>query len=177
MDKIYNTGLYKLDKVPEAEGLHLPRDLTPEFIMETLVLTIWISYKEEYLKDNIEIALLFTYNSPDIVISETIELSDTARIVLRSNYNHSNKKLLYNQIAISIWSDEIGKFKTYKDEENINKYLEEYNVIRQDVEVYREYAVYDTVVKTWIKANGGIYPLEWLKLKACTIDNTFSFEE
>lgn len=55
-------------------------------------------------------------------------------------------------------------------------YKEEY--LREDVQKYQEYAIYEVIVKTWTKAHRESYWLERWKLKRCkVVDNTFQFEE
>ena len=65
--------------------------------------------------------------------------------------------MIYEPVKVVKCSDKPEEIEHYKDEENINRYLDEYNLTREDIAEYQRYGLYDVVVKTWVDANGGNY--------------------
>jgi len=133
-----------------------------------------ISYKEEYLKENLRVKLFFPAEGDNIKIKSAKDISDKMVLIIYMTYDHKNQTLTYEPIYISYTQDEDGNTEYYEDAVNINRFLEECNVTKEDIAEYQEYILYDVVIKTWVDAHGGSYDearknMEALKL----IDQTY----
>ena len=172
LDKIYRYRLWGLNRVPEIEKVH---DIYEWESALEFFGVLWVEYDKTYLKDNVQIHIYFLSDEERdyIDINETVSLTDKVELHLNSSYDYSQKVWEYDSIYIV--EEKEGKSEHYTDEGSVNRYLQEYNITREEVMGYRKYALYDVVVRTWVEANGGIYWLEKLKLENCTVDNTFQF--
>lgn len=57
---------------------------------------------------------------------------------------------------------------------NINKFLDEYNISKENIAEYQEYMLYDIVIKTWVDTHGGSYDKAKENMEALTlVDNTY----
>ena len=98
------------------------------------------------------------------------------RMVLYANYNYVEKELEYTQIGISCKEGE--KYEIHTDAEYVNRYLEKFDITKEDIAEYYRYAIYDVILKTWAERYQRIYGLEKWKLEQCTlIDNGYQFKE
>jgi len=137
-----------------------------------------IPYKEEYLRENFEVELFFPAEGENIKVRSFIEISDRTLLIMHMSYDHKNQTIIYEPISISDTPGDINTNEHYYDAENINKFLEECDVIKEDITEYQEYILYDVVIKTWVDAHGGSYDGAREKMDALKlIDQTYEFSE
>jgi len=137
-----------------------------------------IPYKEEYLRKNFEVELFFPAEGEDIKVRSVIEISDTMLLLMNISYDHKNQTMVYEPISISDTPGDINTNEHYYDIENVNKFLEKYNVSKKDIAEYQEYILYDVVIKTWVDAHGGSYDEARKKMDSVQlIDQTYEFTE
>lgn len=172
MERICNAGTGKINRVTELEEYDSEEW---NMVLETFG-AMSIDYRKEMLKDNVEIHLLFFHSKEKVNVTTNVYLSDEILLNIYTEYDCEKEKLIYRPIEIVDVSAGAGNGIFYHDEESINQFLQECGVTRREVEKYQKYALYDVVVRTWIKANGGIGWLERMKLESCTVDNTFNFD-
>ncbi len=138
-----------------------------------------VIYDKEYLREDInEIRLNFGVSSNDVGVFVEVWLSkkDSIGMVLYANYNYVEKELEYTQIGISCKEGE--KYEIHTDAEYVNRYLEKFDITKEDIAEYYRYAIYDVILKTWAERYRRIYGLEKWKLEQCTlIDNGYQFKE
>lgn len=176
MDEMGVSQVYGANKVKEIDRFYPVWEW--EMALETFG-ALWVDYKEEYLKDDIEsIEIWFYDKKDDVSIISIIDLSEKDKVRLRIGMEYDSKKKKLQYEPIYILYGESGDAEVYEEEEKVNEYLNKYGVTREDVKAYQEYVVYDVVVKTWSKTYLKNYWVEKWKLKCCnTEDNTFQFPE
>ncbi len=176
MDEMGRWQVYGANAVPEIDGFYP----TWEWEMAVEMFgSLWIEYKEEYLRDDISSIQIWFYDkNDDVDIMSIISLSEIDKVRLRIGMEYDSKKKKLHYEPIYILHGESGDAEVYEEEEKVNEYLNKYGVTREDVKAYQEYVVYDVVVKTWSKTYLKNYWVEKWKLKCCnTEDNTFQFPE
>lgn len=176
MDEMGVSQVYGANKVKEIDRFYPVWEW--EMALETFG-ALWVDYKEEYLKDDIEsIEIWFYDKKDDVSIISIIDLSEKDKVRLRIGMEYDSKKKKLQYEPIYILYGESGDAEVYEEEEKVNEYLNKYGVTREDVKAYQEYIVYDVAVKTWSRRYLKYYWLEKWKLKLCdTVDNTFQFPE
>lgn len=175
LDEIAEQKIYGLVKIPEVVGVH---DAWEWYVGLMTFGALDVNYDETYLGDEFKkISLLFNAEDNDIGIYATIWISknDSLKMMLNANYDYTNKVLEYEPVEIVQGEGEDCKI--YTDSESIRQYMAQYNIAKEDVEDYYEYAIYDVIVRTWTKRYRQFYWLEKWKLERCTTDNSFAFEE
>ena len=180
MGRIYQAaearGFAPFNEVPELEGLEYD-DLAQFENFGGLS----IPYKEEYLEENREIKLFFPSEKKEIKIRVVIELSEKTEetfLLMCMTYNYEERFMTYEPISISDTPKETGEVTHYYDEENVNRYLKEFGITKEDIAEYQHYALYDVVVRTWVKTHGGDYDESKRSMeKVKTFDNTYEFTE
>ena len=134
-----------------------------------------IPYKEEYLKDDVSVSLIYPDEENRIEIWASIYLEDEAQLNLYFRYEYAEHKLIYVPIVIVV--SEGAESTHYKESEEIYALLELYNLTKKEIGEYQRYVLYDVVVGTWVNANGGNLEKEEEKVRKCTlVDNTFNFD-
>ena len=97
---------------------------------------------------------------------------------MRMTYDYEGRFITYEPISISDKPKETGKVTHYYDEKNVNMYLKEFGITKEDIEEYQHYALYDVVVRTWVKTHGGDYEEAKKRMERVKIfDNTYEFTE
>lgn len=136
-----------------------------------------VDYKEEYLQNNCEIKLVFPAEGEYIKVRMHITVSESVGINLESTYEYDSTLLTWEKMQV-VSKEEGQKYHHYVEDSEIEKYLTENGISKEDIRRYQEYMLYDVAVRTWVNANGGNYEREVEKLKRCkTVDNTFQYEE
>lgn len=176
-DRIYRNlsmGIFQpFQNVLELEWVNYD-DLVEEF--ENFG-SLSISYKEEYLEDNVAVSLDFPNKKNEIKITSSIQLDEQVSIIIHINYEYSSHILTYETIEVVDWIAEY-KLIRYDDAENVDRLLNNYDISKDEIKEYQRYLIEDIVLGTWVKANGGNLEREKAKLYKCTIiDNTFNFME
>ena len=137
-----------------------------------------IPYKEEYLRENFKVKLFFPAEGENIKVKSVIRIADQTLLIIHMSYDHKNQTIIYEPISISDTPGDINTNEHYYDAENINKFLEECDVTKEDIAEYQEYILYDVVTKTWVDAHGGSYDGAREKMDALKlIDQTYEFSE
>ena len=175
MDKIGVQKMYGLVKIPEVVGVH---DAWEWYVGLETFGALSVNYKEEYLDRGVEeIGLHFSAddNNIGITIIKWMSKEDSLKMMLYANYDYANKILEYEPVEIV--QSEGKDCKIYTDSKSITQYMSQYDITKEDVEEYYEYAIYDVIVRTWTKRYRQFYWLEKWKLECCMIDNSFIFEE
>ena len=175
LDEIAEQKIYGLVKIPEVVGVH---DAWEWYVGLETFGAISVYYEEEYLDKSVkEIGLHFSANDNNIGIAiiKWMSEEDSLRMMLYANYDYTNKVLEYEPVEIVQGEGEDCKI--YTDSESIRQYMAQYNITKEDVEDYYEYAIYDVIVRTWTKRYRQFYWLEKWKLERCTIDNSFVFKD
>ena len=177
MGRIYQAaearGFAPFNEVPELEGLEYD-DLAQFENFGGLS----VPYKEEYLEENREIELFFPREEKEIKIRTVIELSEETLLLMRMTYDYEGRFITYEPISISDRPKETGEVTHYYDEKNVNMYLKEFGITKEDIAEYQHYALYDVVVRTWVKTHGGDYEEAKKRMeKVKTFDNTYEFTE
>jgi len=137
-----------------------------------------IPYKKEYLKENFKVKLFFPTEGENIKVKSVIRIANQTLLIIHMSYDHKNQTIIYEPISISDTPGDINTNEHYYDAENINKFLEECDVTKEDIAEYQEYILYDVVIKTWVDAHGGSYDGARKKMEALKlIDQTYEFSE
>ena len=166
-------GFASFNEVPELEGLEYD-DLAQFENFGGLS----VPYKEEYLEENCKVELFFPRSEKIIKIPIVVKLSEGTRLLIRMRYDYEERFITYEPISISNKTKETGEVTHYYDEENVNRYLKEFGITKEDIAEYQHYALYDVVVRTWVKTHGGDYEEAKKRMeKVKTFDNTYEFTE
>jgi len=137
-----------------------------------------VPYKKEYLKENFKVKLFFPTEGENIKVKSVIRIANQTLLIIHMSYDHKNQTIIYEPISISDTPGDINTNEHYYDAENINKFLEECDVTKEDIAEYQEYILYDVVIKTWVDAHGGSYDGARKKMEALKlIDQTYEFSK
>lgn len=178
-DKIYwakEHGFRKFMRIEELKTDGHGKDYEFLAAVEDIGVAMF-DYKEEFLRKDIESVTILTGRKGDKEIGITLKksLSDTMCMYVKMEYDYSKRTLTYSPVWFyeEVEGSLIGNRHTNSI---VLKYMEEYGITEEDIREYQNYALYDVVVKTWVKGNGGIEWYEAWKIKRCRkIDNTFAF--
>ena len=180
MGQIYQAaearGFAPFNEVPELKGLEYDDLAQFEFFGG-----LSVPYKEEYLEKNREIKLFFPGEKKEIRIRVVIVLSEKTEetfLLMCMTYDYEERFMTYEPISISNTPKETEETTHYYDEKNINRYLKEFGITKEDIAEYQHYALYDVVVSTWVKTHGGNYDKAKKNMERVKIfDNTYEFTE
>ena len=139
------------------------------------------SYEEDYLEKNFEIYITFPSKEKkeelDIRIKGVYYVSENDIIHLLMYYNHDNRTMTYEPVFWECRENNSISSTTYFDEENILKYMCEYNITKEDIKDYQHYILYDVVYQSWVSGTDNGRKLnKWDYYNIKEVDNTFNFE-
>ena len=164
-------NLYCFERIKEAE----------ECFWDEMYGGVQISYSDEYVKDNTFVGV-YSSDKGNFKLSSGFALEEQGNkeisVFTGMSYDRDMHKLVLEPVFIIVYEmDGTGVIdREYYDKENIDQYLDQYNISEEDIRECQNYILYDVVVKTWTKAHGGLNFLERLKIGLCIEDHTFDFE-
>lgn len=173
LDRIYRDitvgGFRQINNVPETKWVSYD-DLLGQF---EIFGCLRIYYKEEYLKDNETVVLVFPDEQDGLKIWSDIDFADKIQLCIKFDYDYTEHILIYEPIVIVVDGEDSIR---YEDSEEIYRLLKSYNIGEEEIRKYQKYVLEDVIIRTWVNANGGNFEKEKEKMNRCTlVDRTFDF--
>lgn len=185
MEEIYRSVKRSYYNINNFEGID-------KLDYENVERMLWVSnnnflftqFEEDYLNEGFEIELTFLVedmlNQWNINIQGLYYFSEGVVVNMNMQYNHTTETMIYNPIFIIVYEDDSDLFNStaYYDEATIYKYLDEYNITKEDIKNYQHYILYDVVYQSWVSGTDNGRKLnKWDYYNIKEVDNTFNFEE